>query len=226
MKDLYFGKTVGAKFNEDGSVRRYPGNTIISLLDPNTEVFARIQHARESLKRSAIGRCITTLPDISLHMTAIEGVCDQVRRPELWTSRLPLDAPLEAVDDLFEREWGHIPPLGRVEMTFSHLRIGGGVGVGLVPSHGDDNQRIRAWRDTVGQHLGLRFPGHDTYEFHISLAYGIYVPTREEQDDLLAWKEAFDHEYALKVFTFVVPEPSLTFFDSMFFFDTKRIVRH
>lgn len=225
MEDLYFGKTVGAKFNADGSVRTFPGNTIISLLDPMTEVFARSRHAQESLNGIAIARCLTLLPDVSLHMTAIEGVCDQVRRPELWTSRLPLDAPLEAVDDLFEHEWKDIPPLGRVEMTFSHLRIGGGVGIGLVPTGEDDNQRIRAWRDLVGQRLGLHFPNHGTYEFHISLAYGVFVPTQEEQDSLRAWKRAFDSTCMRQRFTFVVPEPSLTFFDSMFFFDTARIPR-
>ena len=41
--DLRFGFDVGRKFNEDGSVRFWPGNTMICLLDHNTEVFGRIK---------------------------------------------------------------------------------------------------------------------------------------------------------------------------------------
>ncbi len=224
MLELKFGSSIGRKFNEDGSVRRFPGNTMVSLLEPSSEVFRRARAERDILW-DICGSDISILPDESLHMTAIEGVCDQVRRPELWTDQLPLDAPLEAVDDLFEERWRELPPLGEVKMTFDHLWLEFGCAVALRPATVRDEWRIRSWRDRVADAMGLHFPDHDEYMFHISLAYGMRMPCDEVLKELETEKARFDRTCHEHSFSFTVPEPSLTFFDNMFFFSRNRICR-
>ena len=220
-----FGFDVGRKFNEDGSVRFWPGNTMICLLDHDSLVFQRIKEIRDDFGRNKIGECIALLPDESLHMTAIEGVVDGNRSPERWTTLLPCDTPLEKVDDLFQEKWKDIPPLGRVEMVFHHIRVGTGLCVALRAKSEDDERRIRAWREIVSEKMGLRFPSFETYEFHISLAYGFRTPSDEAMENLEEMVKKYDEKFSLEKFGFIVPEPSMTYFDNMFFFSKERIPR-
>ncbi len=224
MLDLKFGSSIGKKFNEDGSVRHFPGNTMVCILDHSSEVFRRAREERDLLY-SLCGRTISVLPDESLHMTAIEGVCDQVRKKELWTSFLSLDCPLSDVDDFFEEAWKKVPPMGKVEMTFDHLWLESGCAIALRPASAEDEERIRGWRDRVSGIMGLRFPGHGKYMFHISLAYGMRMPDDAEMERFEREKERFDRQCKDSPFTFTVPQPSLTFFDDMFLFNPFRIPR-
>ena len=219
------GFDVGRKINADGSVRFWPGNTMICLLDHDSLVFQRIKEIRDDFGRNKIGEYITLLPDESLHMTAIEGVVDGNRSPERWTTLLPCDTPLEKVDDLFQEKWKDIPPLGRVEMVFHHIRVGTGLCVALRAKSEDDERRIRAWREIVSEKMGLRFPSFETYEFHISLAYGFRTPSDEAMENLEEMVKKYDEKFSLEKFGFIVPEPSMTYFDNMFFFSKERIPR-
>lgn len=225
MLELTFGESVGRKFNADCTVRHFPGNTMVCILDHSTEVFKRAKELRDSIISSPMGQFIAPLPDDSLHMTAIEGVCDQVRTPELWSSKLSLDTPLEDVDDFLEKTWSNIPKLEGVHMVFDSIWAGSGICIGLYPASYADDVKIRDWRDSVSEKTGLRFPGHDRYRFHISLAYGIIPPSDEAKTYLEKLVETCKKEWAENRFEFEVPSPSLTFFDDMFYFNTHRIPR-
>ena len=97
-----FGRTVGTKFNADGSVIRFPGNTVISKVTPDMPVFSHISEIRDFLKEND-GGCVAYLPDESWHMTVIEGLCDQVRDPAHWSSKLKNDAKLSEADTFLSR---------------------------------------------------------------------------------------------------------------------------
>lgn len=223
--DICFGQSVGKKFNADGSARKFTGNTMICLLDHSSEVFLRTVKERDLIATALPRTVFSSLPDESLHMTAIEGVCDSVREKEYWTSLLPLDAPLKEVDDLFEEKWKEVPSFPDVKMRFDNLWISSGICIGLYPDTYEDDVLIRDWRDTVSSIMGLRFPGHDRYRFHISLGYGISMPNEREMQLLESFKNEFDEKCRKDGFTFTVPSASMTYFDSMLFFSKVRIPR-
>ncbi len=223
--NLSFGRAVGRKFNPDGSVRRFPGNTFICLLDHDSDVYMKVKELKDAVACSKAGSCLTLLPDESLHMTAIEGVCDEVREKQYWTDRFPLDAPLSEIDDFFESQWRKASLLGDVRMRFDQLWMDSGISIVLYPASYEDDRRIRDWRDEVSALTGLRFPGHDRYRFHIGLAYGIRMPDTKEKESLKELRFWFDKKCRQEVFEFLVPRPSLTFFDDMFFFSKQRIAR-
>ena len=224
--DICFGQSVGMKFDENGEALFFPGNTMICLLDHNSEVFDRVRKERDAISAEFPKNVFTPLPDESLHMTAIEGVCDRVRNKEHWTSLLPLDAPLSETDDLFEEKWNSVPAFPEVRMRFDNLWIESGICVGLYPDTYGDDVRIRNWRDAVSEIMGLRFPGHDRYRFHISLGYGISMPDSREMEILSRFKNDFDAECRKEGFSFIVPPASMTYFDSMLYFSRTRIPRH
>ena len=222
---ICFGQSVGKKFNVDGSARRFLGNTMICLLDHDSEVFKRTVRERDLISAQLPRNVFSPLPDESLHMTAIEGVCDSVREEGYWTSLLPLDAPLKDVDDLFEEKWKEVPSFPSVNMRFDDLWIESGICIGLYPATYSDDVLIRDWRDAVSEIMGLRFPGHDRYRFHISLGYGISMPDENEMRILEAFKSEFDGQCKREGFVFTVPSASMTYFDSMLFFNKTRIPR-
>ena len=220
-----FGACVGGKFNADGSVRFFPGNTMVCILDHSTEVFRRAKAVRTMFEESDLAGNLTFLPDESLHMTAIEGVCDQVRDKDHWTSLLPTTAKLVEVDDLFERLWKEVPMPGKVHMRFEYLRIIGGICIGLYPASFEDDKAMRDWRDLVGKKMGLWFQGHDRYAFHISLAYGIKPLNEAQHAEIQKIADDFVEECKRHPFVFEIPQPSMTYFDNMLFFNTRRIPR-
>lgn len=220
-----FGQAIGKKFNADGSVRHFPGNTIICLLDRSCDAFRRVKELKDLLSGSAVKDCLVLLPDESIHMTAIEGVCDSVRESAFWVRDFSLDAPLTAVDDHMQEKWKGVPKLGRVRMRFDSLNVDTGISITLYPASYDDDKRIRDWRDIASETIGIRFPGHDRYRFHIGIAYGIRVPRQVEAFCLEKIRDSFNEACLREKFEFDLPDPELTFFENMFFFSRERIIR-
>ncbi len=50
METSQYTKAVGQKFHKDGSVRRFPGTTVISTLPPSLPIYAGLVDAQERLK--------------------------------------------------------------------------------------------------------------------------------------------------------------------------------
>ncbi len=219
---VYNGKN---KFNPDGSVRFFPGNTVISFIDHRDAVFALFQEVRAMLRGSAAADCVTFLPEDSAHMTVFEGVCDQWRRPEVWTKALPLDAPLTEVDAFFERQFQQAQLLGDARMRAVGLRVGGGYMMRLQPLERRDADSLKRYRDQLSELFTLRFPDHDAYGFHISLCYITKAPDAAQNDAFERFEREADAYIARKGTVFTVQAPQLTYFRDMFRFEPRRFER-
>lgn len=216
---------IGSKFFQDGSVRYYPGNTIISFIQRQSPVFDELVKIRSDLQMCSAGSCFTFLPDSSLHMTVFEGVCFDVRVPELWSRFLPLDASMDEADSFIEARFSEVPSITDVCMRTDGIVTGFGYGVSLVPDSPEDLLCIRDYRDALSESTGIRFPNHEEYRFHISLCYGISDPD-EKQNRVLDQFErdavAYIKEHPVK---FKIDQPRMTFFRDMFAFETVRFQR-
>lgn len=74
--------------------------------------------------------------------------------------------------------------------------------------------------------MGLHFPNHDSYFFHISICYYTKDPTPEEEQQLKDFVDEANAYIASKHISFTVQQPELTFFDNMFCFNPFRIPRN
>ncbi|ARM92047.1 RNA ligase family protein (plasmid) [Rhizobium sp. CIAT894] len=179
---------VHTKFNLDGSVRAFPGNTIICHLAPASRLYGALSNLYSALERSDLAGLYTLLPPSSWHMTVFEGVCDQIRRPGFWPADLGLDATLAECDALFAEKLSAFD-LGR-EPPY-RLRIAGwqplanGIALKLAPESTEETH-LRQVRDRLSDLLQLRHPGHEDYVFHLSIAYLIRFPDEEQQAALSA----------------------------------------
>ncbi|TBL80660.1 DUF1868 domain-containing protein [Paenibacillus thalictri] len=218
-----FTKAVGRKFHEDGSVRYFPGNTIICPIGPDNEVYAKLVKAAERFGQLSCAPCFTMLPSSSYHMTVIQGVCEEDRKPQLWSSFLPLDVPLEAADRFFREKWQAVRVPDGFAMTFDYLHTDGvALTVNLQPNTAADAQSLRRFRDEVSEQFGLRFPDHDVYRFHISLGYRIAELTGREEEELLRFKQHMEAEWSEQFGVYRSAPPQLVFFKDMFKFAETR----
>ncbi|SFM09895.1 hypothetical protein SAMN03159341_11681 [Paenibacillus sp. 1_12] len=218
-----FTKVVGRKFHEDGSVRHFPGNTIICPVDPTSAVNALLVRLVGQFRKLSCSRSFTLLPPSSYHMTVIQGVCEDDRKPQLWTSFLPLDAPLEETDRLFREKWETVHVPDGFNLKFDYLHTGGvALTVNLQPLTEDDAQKLKVFRNEVSDKLGLRFPDHDDYRFHLSIGYRIVELTEEEEEELLGFKEQTERELEEHFGIYASMPPQLVFFKDMFKFADSR----
>ncbi|KAJ6466277.1 RNA ligase/cyclic nucleotide phosphodiesterase [Mycena sanguinolenta] len=212
------------KFDTDGNVQHYPGNTIICHLSPSSqpELYESMLALHDKLKSSHLSHLYALLPPKSWHMTVFELACDAVRVPGRWPDDLPMDASLEDCTALFERKLSSFdlqcdPPY-RVSMTGFYPLVGI-IGVRLEPDTADENARIRGLRDRLSNLLHIRAQGHATYGLHVTMAYLLRVLTREQDEELR--KILADHFDGMPK-QFQLGAPEFCTFEDMFSF--KRLL--
>jgi hypothetical protein len=208
---------VGEKFHEDGSVRSYPGVTVISFADPPSAIYQAGVQLQTELAALPYGHKFALLPPSSFHMTVFSLICDQRRSKDEWSSRLPLDVPLAEADQFFLDAVLPIapPPHFRMVMTF----IGGwGMSFRLSPADEKTYFALRTYREQLSRATGVRYLDHATYEYHLTLAYGLRTLTEAEYEHYLDFRTRRGDPLRSEIGVFVTGTPLLTYFEDMFAF--------
>ena len=207
---------VGTKFHADGRVRAFPGCSVVSAVSPLAPQYALLAEQMEILRGCCVSQRLAVLPAQSLHMTVIDLVCDQVRRTEHWSSKLPLDAPLAKVRaDM--RSWldGALdaPPLRVTFETLLEHRTT--VKAMVTPADEETAGALMDLRRVVSERTGVRHPSHESYGFHISLAYWVYEPVREELEVFERDLRRSDERIRQAFGVLTIEAPKLVFFPDM-----------
>ncbi|KAJ6584733.1 RNA ligase/cyclic nucleotide phosphodiesterase [Mycena capillaripes] len=173
---------VPSKFDSDGNVQRFPGNTIVSHLSPTSEpeLYNSMLALYDTLKNSHLSHLYALLPPSSWHMTVFEGVCDQVHD-------LSITASLEECTALYQEKLSSFdlqcdPPYYISITGFDPLETG--IGIHLEPSTTEGDARIRGLRDWLSDVLHIRAKEHKTYVLHFSMAYLLRILTKEQDQEL------------------------------------------
>lgn len=216
MQDKKFRSPIGWKFNADGSIRLFPGNTIICFVQPDSVVYQKALWVQEQLQGQPFAHKFALLPPSSFHMTVMQLLCDQTRSAEYWSAKLALDAALEDTDEFFVRTMPAVPAPPGFRMQYWRLKTwGDSVGMLLLPADDGERAALAAYRDAVAAATGVRFPDHDSYRFHITLAYQLFALDEAEQDGIETLAARVDETLAESFGIFETGEPELTFFDDM-----------
>lgn len=213
---------VGKKFHEDGSPRKFPGNTIICHVPKESAQFSFLVDYQNRLKEQSWADKFSFLPPSSFHMTVFEGICDEVRKPRKWISALPLDASLEETDEYLKEKWAKIEKTSGFQMKARFISIGSVITLNLMPKTAEEEKRIRDFRDTLSEQFGIRMPNHNRYGFHISFAYQIekFNPLEMLKVAIFMWKEKSRVQNGFGILETNTPE--LTFFEDMTEFASAR----
>ncbi|KAF8208704.1 RNA ligase/cyclic nucleotide phosphodiesterase [Mycena galopus ATCC 62051] len=211
---------VPEKFDPDGNVQPYPGNTVIAHLSQSSELHKSLRALHEKLKSSHLSHLYALLPLSSWHMTIFEGVAEYARSvPGRWPDDLPLNASLALCNSLYEEKLSSFdlqcdPPYHLAIMGFSPLVAG--ITLHLEPYTSQENARLRNLRNRLSSLLHIRAKGHDNYGFHMSMAYLLRFPTEEQ--DMQLMKLLTDHFEDEMPKEFELGPPEFCSFEDMFAF--------
>lgn len=222
---MKYGSTIGTKFYEDGSVRKYPGNTVVADVTPESSAYEVMTHLRNMVKESKFSNHLILLPCDSYHMTIISGVNDQVRLDTHWPPHLPKDLPMNEVDDYIESAIRKVEMPGRIRMKFDKVSWGTGcMIVKLLPADEEQSRILWDFRDSAAEEIGFRLPKHEKYRFHISLAYTRIVPEGEDVKPANELIEMMD-KYISEQPIFEIDPPYMAFYNDMYYFSPVRLPR-
>jgi hypothetical protein len=187
-----YPSAVPTKYDPDGNVQPFPGNTIIIPLSPSTELYASLLTLREKLLKSHLAPLFakdSLAKPVNWHMTLFIGARDKIRTPGYWPQDIPVDMPLEdvlvALTDKLERFDLQCEPPYRMKVSgFGDTDYS--IGVHLTPESADEEKRLRDLRNRLSKQLGIRHPGHDGFKFHVTLAYLLRWPDDRQKRELNA----------------------------------------
>ncbi|WP_313182617.1 DUF1868 domain-containing protein [Lacrimispora sp.] len=220
-------KNIGRKFNSDGTVRFFQGNTIISKIKSDNNIYPIALKVSKLFQEGNFSNKYSFLPDESFHMTIIQGLCDEDRKEELWSNYLPLDESLTKVDDFFEEKFKQIKTMDKTEMIFDYVDITNNIIIiRFIPKNENDQENLNRYRNDISANLGIKFPDHDRYGYHISIAYQLWEMDEAEKAEIKKIRDKVERWLIKECPSFKLEQPILTYFDNMFYFNEDRIPRH
>ena len=144
---MTYGKDIGKKFYEDGTVRHYPGNTVVADIVPGCSAYDVMLQLRQMLIDRGLAQYFVLLPADSYHMTLIRGLNDQVRTDAYWPASLSKDTPMTQVDDYISTAIEKAGLPGPVRMRFDRVNVSASCcTVRLVPADEAQAQLLQQFR--------------------------------------------------------------------------------
>lgn len=216
------------KFNADGTVVYWPGNTIICHIDKRSEPYMALLDMHVALMRSGVTHRLAVLPPASYHMTVFEGIAFPQRR-QYYPAGLPADASMAdcnayMLDKLRDFDLGCALPLRMRPLPLN--RQTNRSAIWLEPADDAENRKLRDLRDRLAARLRLKAPNHDTYRFHISLNYITAPMSGAEREQLDRVRAAMLADFIARAPVIELGRPELTFFDDMFEFKPQLYLDH
>jgi hypothetical protein len=219
------------KFNPDGSPRPFAGNTVICHLPQQTRFHDAVAAFGNALRSSSFGPKLAVLPPNSYHVTILGGPNDQDRCTYGWPSDIPINIPIaecnRVIGERIARFRMHteLPLRFRLdkEKTLTPQRPSG---LQLVPADANEKLKIRTLRDRMADEVfRYRAANHDTFGFHISMAYqmrGLTAQERRKYQDLLA-----HHVTTIGATTSIIELgiPEFSTFENMYRFEVQMLIR-
>nr|WP_321980846.1 DUF1868 domain-containing protein [uncultured Cohaesibacter sp.] len=160
----------GGKFTPDGKALPFAGNTFLCHIDPSSRAYRALVSMQKEIKAGPFAHLFAFLPADSLHMTLFQGVSPGcISLSEGWPKDIPLGSSRDSVTQTFvQRLTGQHLPTG-MNVTAGDLFALHSVTVcGATPQ---DEQMLRQVREILSQLTSIRYHAHDSYIFHVTLAY-------------------------------------------------------
>ncbi|RSL59572.1 hypothetical protein CEP54_007256 [Fusarium duplospermum] len=153
------------KFTPDGTVQHYPGLHKIYNSLSSHPTFSKVL------------RLLT--PFVLAHDGLFDGVREKECEPGMWPPGLAKQPLHESTADPSRRlrqfglnlEAEGLAPPYRMAVRGFDLPATVGVGLQVEGATPEEERRMRRLRDRLGETLGFKAPNHETYRFHITIAY-------------------------------------------------------
>lgn len=181
---------LGIRFDMSGRFLPTPGNTVVSHVVPGSRTQAALERIRQALSHLPHGDRFAYTPVSSYHMTVFQGTIEGRRQHGYWPNGVSAEAPIEETTRFFLERLEDFPPAPPFRMTLTAVTP---LGVVLTGATAEDERVVRKLRDELTVPFDYRHPDHDSYRFHITLAYPkVWLPVGAEETYLPALERLRD----------------------------------
>lgn len=161
---------LGSRYDTTGRFLPEPGNTVVCHLVPGSATQQVLIDARARYRAMPDAGRLAFTPVESYHMTLFQGIIEGRRSFPYWPAEVASDTSIPEMTAIFNKRLELFAggPAFEVE-AIAALPSGLVVeGVSAADRHG-----LAKWRDALADVFGYRHPDHDSYQFHITMAYMI-----------------------------------------------------
>jgi hypothetical protein len=224
-------KDTRLKFNPDGSRRRFAGNTVISHLPQQSQLRDAVTAVGDALRVGSFAHKLAILPSDSYHATILGGVNDLDRHQSEWPKDIPISASITECNRIVEQRFARFTIHEELPIRFrldkeKTIAPQLASGLQLAPADPAEKLKINRLRDRLADEVfQYRAKNHDSFRFHISLAYQMSSFTFHERQE---YQSILDHCLPTIITAAPVIElgsPEFCTFEDMYRFEIRKLLR-
>jgi hypothetical protein len=219
------------KFNTDGSPRSFSGNTVVCHLPLQSPIRDAVVQLGAELRLSPFAHKLGLLPDDSYHITILGGANDQDRGRYGWPSDIPIDAPMSECNRLLCQRITHFRVREELPLRFRvsaerTLKFQRASGIQVDPLDQNEIKKLHSIRNRMADDVfRFRAEGHNSFRFHISLAYQLRPFTNVERNQYQEMMVRHLEAIIATVPVIELGEPEFCTFHDMYRFEIQSLLR-
>jgi hypothetical protein len=213
---------LGGKFTPEGKVLRHPGNSFLCHIPTDSPLFAGLCAVQDRLFGSPFADSMVFLPRESFHMTVFCGISGTPLGIDGWPAGLHNDASLDDINRIFRDRLTDFRLEGPIRVRASG--VNGPNSISMEPDGDAEETRLRGLRDRLRDLSGLPRNDHETYRFHVSLAYMLRFLPADEADALISLSEDLFACHLAKVEPVTFNSLEFCRFETMLRFDPIQLI--
>lgn len=219
------------KFNEDGTPKRFAGNTVICHLPEQSPVRDATVSLGKALRAASFAHKLGVLPNDSYHATILGGANDQDRKRYGWPADVPLDAPMNECNRIVSERMLKFTMQEPLPLRFrvnaeKTLAAPKACGIHLLPFDSNEQIKLRKLRDRLSDEVfRYRASDHDAFGFHISLAYQLRTFSSAENTEYRATLGRHMCTFSSSVPSLELGIPEFCTFTDMYRFEVRTLLK-
>lgn len=219
------------KFNPDGSRRAFAGNTLICHLPQQSQIRDAVTELGEAIRSSSFAHKLAVLPSDSYHLTILGGLNDGDRNRVEWPKDIPITTSISECNRIVGQRFAQFKAHEELPLRFRLDKERTQApqlasGLQLVPADPNEKLKLSRLRNQLADDVfRYRARNHETFGFHISLAYqmrGFTSEEKREYENILQLHIPII-ESAAPVIELGVPE--FCTFEDMYRFEIRTLLR-
>jgi len=204
------------KFDHNGKPLPFPGCSIICKIPIKSDLFCELKLVQLKYKELSPEKAYTYLPETSFHMTLFDCCNVNTVNTQYWPKNIDSEKNYNNIAYLLsKRIKKYIFP---EKFDLKVKKLFGGYSIILEANTKNDEKIIRECRNKLSELLGIRFKNHDTYIFHITLAYILRKLKENEMENIIKTNSRLLETFIQKFPIIRVEKPVLCTFENMYEF--------
>ena len=159
---------LGTRYNAAGVFQPEPGNTVVCHVVPGSATEAALVNARIRYQAMPDAAKLAFTPVESYHMTLFQGIIEGRRNLPYWPADMAPDAPIDVMTAHYQSKLASFQPAAPFNVELVECLPTGLIVAGATAA---DRHAMAEWRNRFAEVFGYRHPDHDSYQFHITMAY-------------------------------------------------------